>query len=259
MTNYVPHRLIRESKGKMFRSIDYTMTYFQGCGTEDTLASGKWACPYCWTKHQHWGSISRVPKLMWDEPKARIPESIQEATIFMNSAHDTFSPIIPKEWVEDLITFMAHQHPSLIFYLQSKWIHRARRYIDSLWEIRDRIILGTTIETNDQYLLDSIGCYAPPVQARAATLKIFKEQGFKTRLSLEPLFDFDLRGMLKLIELAGPELIEIGLDGYQKQHGLVIPQPSKGKIMMLLSSINGGKEIKVFKKGNIIKLLKGDA
>ncbi len=255
MTYYVPLNQLRESKGKMFRSVDYTMTYYQGCGTTDTLASGKWACPYCWTKHQHWGSISRYPRLLWEDPQARIPPSIQEATIFMNSAHDSFSPIIPKEWIEDMITFMAHQHPSINFYLQSKWIHRARRHIDTLWEIRDRIILGTTIETNDQDLLDSIGCCAPPVKARAAALKYFKEQGFKTRLSLEPLFDFDVKEMLSLIKDVSPELVEIGLDNYQQKHGLVIPQPSKGKILMLLNGLNGGG-IKVFKKGSTNKLLR---
>ena len=251
----VPLSYIRPSKGKMFKSVDYTMTYYQGCGTIDTLASGKWACPYCWSKHQHWGSISRVPKLLWNEPKARLPESIQESTIFMNSAHDTFSPIIPKEWIEDMLTFIDHQHPSINFYLQSKWIHRARRHMDSLIEIRDRVILGTTIETNKQQLLDSIGCYAPPVKARALALKYFKEYGFKTRLSLEPLFDFDLKELLELVKLVEPTVIEVGLDGYAHRHKLNIPQPDPVEYQKLYKAmIKQG--IKVFEKDSIKKLRK---
>jgi len=233
MTRIVPYRLLRESRGRMFRSVDYTFTYYQGCGAEE----GQLACPYCWTRWQFDRPISRFPKLMWTDPSAELPDDIREAVIFVNSAHDTFAPVIPREYVDDLLSFISHQHPSVEFLLQSKWPGRALEWEEALEKSKDRVILGTTLESTYQGVLDDIGCRPPPLVERVRAMSELHDRGYRTRLSLEPLFRFNPIAMACYIEAIGPELIEIGLDNYGRRHRLNIPQPDPAHVRELLKSI----------------------
>lgn len=245
---HLPMSMFRPSSGKMFKSVDYTMTAYQGCGTIDE----PYPCPYGWCKAQ---GINHYPTLKLTNPERLIPESIKEAVIFVNSAHDVFAPVIPDDWVQDLCSWMARQDPSLIFYLQSKYITRGLMYRDILEPLKDRVILGTTLETDDQQLLNSIGCKTPAVQARAQALGSFQEIGFKTRVSLEPLFRFSAVRLVRLVKIAAPELVVIGLDNYRWKHGVDIPQPDFETYRLLVKGLFRAG-VKVAQKDSIRRWLK---
>ncbi|MFH2111750.1 MAG: hypothetical protein ABIJ47_10890 [Candidatus Bathyarchaeota archaeon] len=229
MTGYVPLRHFRRSAGNMFESVDYTFTYYQGCGFDDVY----YPCPVCWAKLM---GVSHEARLVWEDPEALIPASIR-GTIFLNSAHDWLAPRIPDQWISDMIRWMSRQDPSIRFYLQSKFLPRARDFFDELYTLRDRVILGTTLMTTSQSLLDDAGFKVTPVKDLYDTLCFFRDAGFSVRLSLEPLYSFNSRVMSYMVRRLEPEVVEIGLDNYLKRHRLPIPQPTRESVQLLLQML----------------------
>ena len=229
MTEYVPLRYFRRSAGNMFESVDYTFTYIQGCGYDRVF----YPCPVCWAKYM---GISHEAKLVWEDPEAMIPPSIREATIFLNSAHDSFAPRIPDQWIQQMIRWMSRQDPSIRFYLQSKFLPRARDF-DELHMLRDRVIMGTTLMTTSQSLLDDAGFKVTPVKDLYETLAFFRDAGFRVRLSLEPLYSFNPRIMADRVKRLEPEVVEVGLDNYLGRHRIPIPQPTRESVRLLLQEL----------------------
>lgn len=232
---------LRRSKGKMFKSVDYTGTYYQGCDHN---------CLICWTLFMPGGPISHAPKLMQKDEYELLKE--REACIFLNSAHDSFAKCIPTEWILSMLRWIGRQHPSLEFYLQSQAIERAfyeAIIFLNLLDLKHQVIIGTTIQTNRQDIIDKIS-NAPSIESRFTTMLKIGGYGFRLRLSLEPLFAFDyiqLRDMVLKIE---PELVEVGLDNYAHRHKIKIPQPDYPSYTYLKQDLEDAG-IKVNEKANI--------
>ncbi|MBA7678724.1 hypothetical protein ES703_87002 [subsurface metagenome] len=204
---------LRESKGRMFRSVNWTATYFQGCNHD---------CVYCWTKFMPWGPISHEPKLMQKDEHYIIKN--KTGVCFLNSAHDSYSACIPDEWICAMHRWIGRQPDGLVFYLQSQNVWRAQQFIPQLKEIQDKVIIGTTIQTDNEALIRAIS-NAPSIYSRYQAMRHFSIQGFRVRLSLEPLFNFKPSKMRDMIFDINPELVEIGLDAYAHKHKIKIPQP----------------------------------
>lgn len=251
MVSYLPLSSFRKTTGRMFKSVDYTFTYYQGCGT---FESKEPACPVCWTKWFPFGPISRLPKLLQENRNALIPERIQEAVIFLNSAHDTFAPVIPAQWIDDMIYWMGLQHPSIEFLLQSNWLDRALQFEHKLSWLKDRIYIATTFQTDDQSILTKFGFMTPCLETRLASISTFKALGYRTRISLEPLYRFNWRRLTDMVEEAGPELVEMGLDNYMNRHKLEIPQPSRESCIIIKENLEA-LGIEVFLKTSMKKFL----
>ena len=249
MTKYVPLRYFRRSAGNMFESVDYTFTYYQGCGFDDTY----YPCPVCWARFMN---VSHEARLAWTDPDALIPDSIRDAVIFMNSAHDWLAPRIPDQWIRDMTRWLGRQDPSISFYLQSKFLPRARAFMDELHPLRGRVILGTTLMTTSQSLLDQAGFKVTPLKDLAAALHGFKEAGFRVRLSLEPLYSFNPHIMAGLVDWLEPEVVEIGLDNYRDRHRLDIPWPTREAVKLLLQGLTPLTDTRVVLKKSMSRWLK---
>jgi DNA repair photolyase len=241
----MPLRLFRPSKGYMFKSVDYTFTYYQGCGSGDTL----YPCPVCWARWLPWGEVSHEARKLWDDPDTLIPPSIK-GTIFLNSAHDRLAPRIPEEWIREMLHWIGRQHPGNSFYLQSKFLPRTRLFHEELYPLRNRVILGTTLMTTDQHLLNQYGFKVSPVKALYKDLGVHNEMGFRVRVSLEPLYKFAAHQMASMVRMLEPEVVEIGLDNYRHRHRIPIPGPSRESVQLLLGELRGlaGTRV-VLKKG----------
>lgn len=210
---------LNESKGRMFRSVDYTGTFFRECGTE----RDPWPCGYCLTKFLPW-EIKHDPVLVqYDEHELL---KVRDCTVFLNSVHDSFAPVIPSEWILGMLRWIGRQHRSIKIYLQSKYINRAKsEFEDELLAIQSHVILGTTIESNRSRQVAKY-CRADSIYARVMAMIDLSQLGFRTRISHEPLQAFDLKELLQMDTAIAPELIELGLDNYQSRHQLNIPQPN---------------------------------
>lgn len=226
---------LRKSTGRMFRSVDWTGTYFQGCNH---------GCVFCWTQFMPWGAISHEPKLMQTDEFQIIRG--KEGVVFLNSAHDTFAACISEEWILAMIRWIGRQPEGLVFYLQSQNVWRAQQFIPELKKIQDKVIIGTTIQTDSEELIKTIS-NAPSIYSRYQAMLRFGAEGFRLRLSLEPLFSFNYYNLSEMVLNIGPELVEIGLDNYAHKHKLDIPQPERRFVEGLRQDILGAG-IKVFEK-----------
>lgn len=236
---------LRKSKGRMFKSVDWTATYYQGCNHD---------CVVCWTKFMPGGPISHQPRLMQTDEHQVIKG--KTGVCFMNSAHDTFAACIPDSWITEMLRWIRRQHEGLVFYLQSQNVYRAQGFMPQLKEIKDKVIIGTTIQTDDEDLIKAIS-NAPSIYTRYQAMLKFSAQGFRTRLSLEPLFRFNVRRLSDMVIHINPELVEAGLDNYAHRHKIDIPQTDRGSYHALYGElVDHG--ITVVEKESITKWRKKD-
>jgi hypothetical protein len=107
-------------------------------------------------------------------------------------------------------------------------------------------MLGTTIETNRE-----APGHAPHPRHRAVGLMKHLWAPSVTRfITIEPILDFDVIGMIELIECAEPDFINIGADS--KGHGL--NEPTADKVLSLIDAIKQlGIEIR--QKTNLDRIL----
>ena len=203
---------LNPSRGRMFPNVNWTGTYYQGCDHD---------CVYCWAK---WMKVSHKPKLIQTDPTELL--KVRDCVVFLNSAHDGYSNCIPGEWIKQKIQWMNIQDPSIIFYEQSKNTPRMRHYVETrqLETLKHRIILGTTIETDDATLAQSLS-KAPIPYIRAVDMVAIRDLGYTTRLGLEPLYRFNPTVLANWIKTMRPSEVMAGLDNYAHRHKHIIPQP----------------------------------
>jgi len=130
--------------------------------------------------------------------------------IFEGSMSDVFCNGVPDEWILKLLGFIKECKADNKFLLQTKNPNRFPFFIYELEEIKDKIIVGTTLETT----WSTPWSDAPPPDSRADHLIYMKKRGFKTFLSLEPIADLHLITMKRWINMIQPEAIEIGKENY---------------------------------------------
>ena len=119
------------------------------------------------------------------------------------------------------------------------------RILDHESRLPQNRMIGTTIETNRQRVLDSVS-KAPSVTRRAAAFSLLRGPKF---LTVEPILDFDIEELLDLILLAKPDFVNIGADS--KRHGL--PEPTREKVLALVSRLRA-RGIAIRKKMNLDRL-----
>ncbi len=197
----------------------------------------------------HWGAINHEPKLMQKDEHWIIRG--KEGVVFLNSAHDSYSACIPDEWISAMHRWIGRQPDGLVFYLQSQNVWRALQFMPQLKEIQDKVIIGTTIQTDDEKLIEAFS-NAPSIYSRYQAMLRFGDQDFRLRLALEPLFKFKMRKLRDMVFDINPELVEIGLDNYAHKHKLKIPQTDRKTYKTLYSEIVDFG-IPVFEKDSIFR------
>ena len=192
---------LNKAKGRMFKSVGWTWNPLAGCSH---------GCKYCYAAQlmKRWGK-DFAPKFRANFLNDRMPED--NSWIFVGSMGDTFCTGMKDEWIESLLTFISQYEGNNKFLLQTKNPRRFTDFKKQLEEIKDKVILGTTLETTKETPWGE----APNTFGRSVQLGYWKEyEEFRTFLSLEPLSDFDLETMMVWIEAIKPEAVEIGLENY---------------------------------------------
>lgn len=148
-------------------------------------------------------------------------------TIFVCSGIDMFCDAVPDDMIRRVLKFVTGYDNKYLF--QSKNPVRFLRFVN---EFPARTILGTTIETNREELIEEVSSGAPPVLHRAIAMRRLPD-GFERMVSVEPIMDFDPAEMFNLIRYVNPGFVSIGADS--KGHGL--KEPSKKKIEKLIGRL----------------------
>ena len=218
----------------MFKSVGWTWNPITGC-THD--------CPYCWAKNlsERYGR-SFEPKLHVNKLLEKLPDD--GTWIFLGSMGDLFCYGFDSHQIYEVLNVLECYKGSNKFLLQTKNPVRAINFIDQLTQLKDKIIIGTTIETNRETL-----GHAPKTIERYAAMVFFDKLGFKTFLSLEPLADFDIGDMTNWILDIQPEAVELGLENYTK----FLTPPPEMKIIDLIAFLEDCK-IPFILKDNLASL-----
>jgi hypothetical protein len=164
--------------------------------------------------------------------------------IFVGSSCDLFAKDIPEKWM--LKTLKHCEKFDNRYLLQSK---NPRRILDYMHAriISQKSVFCTTIETNRYYPDIMKNC--PHVYERAETMSRISEV-VKTFVTIEPVMDFDLWEMVRMIAPCHPEQVNIGADTGHNH----LPEPPKEKILELIAALSEFTTVK--QKINLSRLLK---
>ncbi len=211
---------LNKAKGRMFKSVGHTWNPIVGCTH---------GCKFCWaeTLTKRWGK-SFEPQFRPHFLDDKMPND--GSWIFVGSMGDLFCPGMKDEWILRIIGRIAQEEGNNKFLLQTKNPFSFMAFYLELEKIKDKIILGTTIETTGE----TPWSVAPPTSERYRLLTKMKMAGFKTFLSLEPLSDFDFNLMIRWIVAIDPEAVEIGLENYTNY----TTRPPEKKIKELIYNLD---------------------
>jgi len=218
--------MLNKQKGNMYPWVTHTWNPIKGRCPHD--------CSYCYMK------VFPQPELHLDE-KALKDNLGSGNIIFVGSSTDMWADDVPKQWIYEVLAKCRDYDNRYLF--QTKNAYRFRPAILGVWEVPDKTVLGITLETNRNYGVTK----AMPPQDRA---EFFSKIDWLSRMiSIEPIMDFDLDIMLRLIRFVTPEFVSIGADS--KGHHL--PEPPPAKIQALVKELQGITQVRI--KDNLKRLL----
>lgn len=210
--------MLNKTKGNMYFWADYTWNPIKGVCP--------FVCGYCYMK-LYW---KKLGQLRLDE-KCFKDNLGSDNTIFVGSSVDMWADSIPAEWINKVLDYCKRFPNTYLF--QSK---NPKRFIDFSGRFPPNIILGTTIETNEQMLINS---KAPTIEERVRAMQSI---GFANKMvSIEPIMDFNLDEFVQLIKITNPKFVSIGADS--KHSNLV--EPTGEKINLLIKKLLEFTEVKV--------------
>ena len=225
----------REQKGNMYDWVTHTWNVIKGKCSHD--------CSYCYMKI--WGELK---PLRFDEHEMN-RDLGSDNFIFVGSSTDMWAENVPDEWIEKVLTHCGK-------YRDNKYLFQSKNPGKFLfWTMSNpgfpkHTILGTTIETNRFYDVS----LAPKVSDRQYYLKLaYAKMRNKPKImvTIEPILDFDIDELVKMIKTIQPDWVNIGADS--KNHGL--PEPEYSKVIELINALKEFTEVK--KKSNLNRLAKG--
>ena len=176
------------NKGTGFLS-DYThsLNPYTGCS---------FGCSYCYVRQmpvslfhkKEWGTWVNIKQ----EAAALLRKELARAkakgpvTIFMSSSTDPYQPVeYSEEVTRSLLAVMAEDPPD--FLLVQTRSPLVRRDIDLLQEMKDRVRVSMTVETDLEEIKRAFTPNAPPIAARLKTLELLAAADIPTQATIAPV------------------------------------------------------------------------
>ena len=199
-------------------------------------------CSYCYMKR-----IPNVGELRFVEKEMNTNLG-KGNTIFVGSSTDMWAEI--KELIEifnrEEVINHCHSYKNNFYVFQTKNPNMYSLYLSLLENLHNcckGILLGTTIETNKEFLSIS---KAPETYLRMVHMVRISLPKF---VSIEPIMDFDLEIMIGWIRKIKPEFVSIGADSGHNS----LPEPPAWKVKKLIEELKQFTEVKL--KSNLKRLL----
>ncbi|SEM92460.1 SPL family radical SAM protein [Lihuaxuella thermophila] len=196
----IPKTILTPATGYL-TGYNYTLNPYTGCA---------FACSYCYVRRmpialfrgQEWGT--------WVEMKQHATELLRRdlkkakkkgpVTIFMSSSTDPYQPLEYKEQVtRALLEVMAVNQPDFLFVQTRSPL--VTRDIDLFAELKDRIRISVTVETDLEEIRKTFTPFAPPIAARLQALKRLRAAGLPVQATLSPVLPFSKKFPGKLAEI----------------------------------------------------------
>ncbi len=219
--------VLTKSHGNMYSWVTHTWNPLKGC---------KHSCKYCFVKELEMRyQYNTSPRFVEDELKTSLGKG---NVIFVGSASDMWG-----DWVDSLNIEQVLDHCRTFdntYVFQSK---NPARFLEFVRHFPKRSIFGTTIET-DKYI-EQVS-EAPAIPCRVEAMKRMEGNKF---ISIEPILQFDLERLVRMIFEIQPSFVTIGADS--KGHNLL--EPDGEDIRELIKRLNKFTKIKI--KQNLRRLL----
>jgi DNA repair photolyase len=213
------------SRGNMYDFITHTWNVIKG--------ECPHGCSYCYMKR--WKQ--RPVRFDGKELKVDLGKG---NFIFVGSSCDMFAGAIDEKWIMDTLGHCRKFESRYLF--QSKNPGRVWHFLDCL---PGRSVICTTIETNRVYR--GLMNYAPDPWQRVADMG--RITGHTKYVTIEPVMDFDVEGLVGMIRECAPVQVNIGADS----GGNHLPEPSREKILELIGELEKFTVVK--QKKNLERLL----
>jgi len=232
---------LKQSKGNMYKWCTHTHTHLGGICHNN--------CKYCY--------VETLSRQRYHDPKylgeTRLIEEELDVDygsgkiIFIEHCNDICGDGVKIEWVERILEH-CRRYPDNTYIFQTK--NPLLLKLRGAGRFPSNMLVGTTIETDNETLLEEISDVGVTPMMRAIGLAIFaKMPGVETFVTIEPILKFNLDRLLLVLRMARPNWINIGADS--KGHGL--PEPSSEEISQLISDIEQ-LGIGIVRKSNLQRL-----
>jgi DNA repair photolyase len=153
-------------------------------------------CSYCYVRRmpvalfrkEEWGTwvdikMEAADLLKKELQKAKVKGPV---TLFMSSSTDPYQPIEHKEKVtRSLLEVLAANPPD--FLLVQTRSPLVRRDIDLLVQLKEKVRVSMTIETDLEEIRKQFTPQAPSIPARLRTLQLLKDAGVPTQATIAPV------------------------------------------------------------------------
>jgi protein gp37 len=191
-----------------------------------------------------WGRAERYkgePRLIEKELLVKYPEG---KTIFIEHMNDMFAEGVKDEWIRDILGHCGLYDNKYVF--QTKNPERAFLFAEML---PPSCMMGTTIETNRVYPDIS---KAPEPRSRHLGMMAFRRlvPKIETFVTIEPIVDFDVEELVRMIVDINPQFVNIGADS----KGCKLPEPTPEKVKSLIAGLQKNN-ITIKKKVNLGRML----
>jgi DNA repair photolyase len=228
---------IVKAKGNMYPWVTHMHSHLRGACSH--------ACPYCYVQAigRRFGGDAHTGPLRFKRDELLVNYGTGW-TYFIEHSNDLFQNAVPSEWIDEIMRH-CREWPGNDFVFQTRNTARA-----ATWQhcLPPHAMLGTTIETNRQAPGNAPH---PKHRARGLMRELYRET-VRRFVTIEPILDFDVEGMLELLEIARPDFVNIGADS----KGTGLAEPSAVKVMALIDGIKkAGIEIR--QKTNLERILSG--
>jgi len=220
----IEHILSKKKNGRMFNIVTATWNPITGCS---------YNCKYCWArklaltklKNSHRYSSGFNPSL--NEKEFRVKFGAGDL-VFVSDMGDMFGDFIPDNWIKQVLDHI-RQFPEADFLFMTK---NPERYLKLLPYIPKNAILGTTIETTSNELIQTCNISKAPLPTQR--YEAMKDLEWDRKMvSIEPILDFKLDTFSKWIETINPFIVYVGYDNYS----LKLKEPSLLKTNELIDRL----------------------
>jgi DNA repair photolyase len=220
---------LNKSKGNMYDFVTHTWNTVKGACSHD--------CSYCYMKR--WGKLNPA---RFDEKELKT--DLGEGNfIFVGSSCDMFAIDIPNIWIGETLHHCDQYKNQYLF--QTKNPGNLLRNYERYYFPKGSVVC-TTIESDSYY--PEIMRNSPEPMDRSIAMQELSTF-MKTYVTIEPVMDFNLEHMVKMIKRCNPTQVNIGADSGNHK----LPEPSKEKILALIEALQ--EFTTIARKTNLARLL----
>jgi DNA repair photolyase len=185
ITRKNPSKLLNPATG-FLTGYSHTLNPYSGCS---------YACSYCYVRQMPVALFRKEEWGTWIAVKTQAAEMLKKelltarkkgpVTLFMSSSTDPYQPIEAQEKVtRSLLETMAVEKPDFLFVQTRSPL--VTRDIDLFQELKDRIRISVTIETDRDDIRKLFTPKAPPISARLKALQTLAETGLPVQAAIAP-------------------------------------------------------------------------